>query len=144
MGAGVAPSLDPRPHNAAPDPEVPEKAQRRRYTAEYKLRILREADACAGSGQIGVLLRREGLYSSSLTQWRRQRDEGALDGLRARKRGPEAIKSSPLGKQLQKVEKENADLKKQLQQAHTIIEVQKKISEILQIPLGPFPSDVEE
>ena len=67
---------------AHPDPEVPERAKRRQFTAEYKLRILREADACKGSGEIGALLRREGLYSSHLVQWRRQRETRALTGLR--------------------------------------------------------------
>ncbi len=69
------------------DPEVPEKALRRRFTAEYKLRVLQEADACSEPGEIGALLRREGLYSSHLVVWRRQRAEGTLEGLRPRKRG---------------------------------------------------------
>jgi len=71
-----------------PDPEVAEKPQRRRFTAEYKVRILRDADACAVPGEIGGLLRREGLYSSHLTEWRRQREQGALAGLAPKKRCP--------------------------------------------------------
>ena len=72
----------------APDPEVAATVQRRRFTAEYRLRILKEADACKKSGELGALLRREGLYSSHLTNWRRQREEGALRDLRRRRRGP--------------------------------------------------------
>ncbi len=76
-----------RAPEGAPDPEVTERAKRRRFTAEYKLRILRKADACKGDGDVGALLRREGLYSSQLAAWRRQRDEIAKAGLKARKRG---------------------------------------------------------
>ena len=71
-----------------PSTEVVAKARRRTYTAEYKLRILREVEACRGSGEIGALLRREGLYSSNLTKWRRQREQGSLDGLVSQRRGP--------------------------------------------------------
>ena len=78
-----------------PDPEVSEKPTRRRFTAEYKLRILRLADDCTKPGSIGALLRREGLYSSHLTMWRRQRERGALDGLQPNKRGREAAKRNP-------------------------------------------------
>ena len=79
--------VDPGAMSSPPDPEVPEKAKRRRFSAEYKLAILREVDACTEPGQIGALLRRERLYSSHLVDWRRQRDTGALEAL-ARKRGP--------------------------------------------------------
>ena len=72
----------------APDPEVPAKAQRRRFTAEYRLRILKQADACKRPGELGALLRREGLYSSHLANWRRQREQGALRDMRGRRRGP--------------------------------------------------------
>ena len=92
-----------------PDPEVTERAKRRRFTAEYKLRILREADACKGDGDLGALLRREGLYSSHLATWRRQRDEIAKAGLKARKRGPKGKVKDPRVKQL---ERENARLKR--------------------------------
>ena len=106
----------------APDPEVTERAKRRRFTAEYKLRILREADACKGDGDLGALLRREGLYSSHLATWRRQRDEIAKVGLKARKRGPKPKAVDPRVKRL---ERENARLKRQLEQAETIIDFQK-------------------
>lgn len=114
----------------APDPEVTERAKRRRFTAEYKLRILREADACKGDGDLGGLLRREGLYSSHLTTWRRQRDEIAKAGLKARQRGPKAV--DPRVKQL---ERENARLRRRLEEAETIIDFQKKLSKLLGIPL---------
>ena len=121
-----------------PDPEVTERAQRRRFRAEYKLRILREADACKGDGDLGALLRREGLYSSHLTVWRRQRDEIAKAGLKARKRGPKAKAVDPRVKQL---ELENARLKRRLEEAETIIDFQKKLSKLLGIPLKPHDSD---
>ena len=116
-----------------PDPEVPEKAKRRQFSPEYKLRVLREADACRGEGQIGALLRREGLYSSHLTTWRRQRETGALAGMRERKRGPKGRAEDPRVKQLVR---ENARLQRQLKQAVTIIEIQKKVAGILGIPLN--------
>ena len=116
-----------------PDPEVVEKAKRRQFSPEYKLRVLREADACRGEGQIGALLRREGLYSSHLTTWRRQRETGALAGMRARKRGPKGRAEDPRVKQLVR---ENARLQRQLKQAVTIIEIQKTVAGILGIPLN--------
>ena len=115
-----------------PDPEVPESARRRRFTAEYKIRILREADACKGDGDIGALLRREGLYSSNLTAWRRQRDAIAKEGLKARKRGRKAKQIDPRIKEL---ERENALLKRRLKKAEIILDFQKKASELLGISL---------
>ena len=120
------------------DPEVTERATRRRFTAEYKLRILREADACKGDGDIGSLLRREGLYSSQLAAWRRQRDEIAKRGLKARKRGPKAKGVNPRVKQL---ERENTRLKRRLEEAETIIDFQKKLSKLLGISLKPNDND---
>jgi transposase-like protein len=117
---------------------VTERAKRRRFTAEYKLRILREADACKGDGDLGALLRREGLYSSHLATWRRQRDEIAKAGLKARKRGPKPKAVDPRVKRL---ERENARLKRQLEQAETIIEFQKKLSKLLGISLKPPTGD---
>ena len=120
-------------HVNPPDPEVMEKKPRRRFTAQYKLRILREADACTQSGQIGALLRREGLYSSCLTKWRKQREEGQLDALSPKKRGRKQSPKNPLAERVVGLEKENRRLEHKLKQARTIIEVQKKISEILGI-----------
>jgi transposase-like protein len=123
-----------------PDPEVPAKATRRRFTPEYKLRIVEEADACREAGEIGALLRREGLYTSHLSTWREQRRAGALAGLRAKTRGRKA-KQSPLEKQLARVERENARLREELRQAHVIIAVQKKLSGLLGIALPEASED---
>ncbi len=122
----------------APDPEVTERAKRRRFTAEYKLRILRKADACKGDGDVGALLRREGLYSSQLAAWRRQRDEIAKAGLKARKRGPKGKVVDPQVKQLKR---ENARLKRRLGRVELMLTIQKKASEMLGIPLNQPDSD---
>ena len=124
-----------------PDPAVSEKAQRRRFTAEYKLRVLQEADACKQRGEIGALLRREGLYSSHLVSWRRQRDQVAQAGFAARKRGPKAKVIDPRVKQL---ERENAKLKRRLQRVEILLDIQKKASEILGIPLNHLDEDENE
>ena len=103
-------------------------------TAEYKLRILCEADAC-GPGELAALLRREGLYSSHLTRWRTQRERGMLEALVTRKRGRKEDPDRPLRKKIAALERENARLTKRLRQAETIIDVQKKVSEMLGISL---------
>jgi transposase-like protein len=117
----------------AHDPEVPAKARRRQFSPEYRLRILKEADACKGPGEIGALLRREGLYSSNLVTWRRQRDARALVGMKEHKRGPKARREDP---RLKQKDREIARLQHRLKQAETVIEVQKKVAEILGIPLN--------
>ncbi len=126
-----------------PDPEVPEKPVRRRFKAEYKLRILKEADACKGKlGKIGELLRREGLYSSHVTTWRLQHKEGALRGLSSKKRGRKAKKADPLARRVAQLERENGRLRDKLKQAETIIEIQKKVSALLGIsPDSPESSE---
>ena len=124
-----------------PCPEVTEKPVRRRFTAEYKRRILTEADACSEPGALGELLRREGLYSSHLTTWRRQRDEGALAGLTPKRRGRKAKPRNPLADENEQLRRENQQLKEQLRQAELIIDVQKKVSEMLNIPLKNRESD---
>ena len=121
-----------------PDPEVPAKAQRRRFPAEYRLRILKQADACKKPGELGALLRREGLYSSLLTTWRRQREQGALREMRGRRRGP---KPRPVDPRVKPLEAENRRLQRQLQRAETIITLQKTVAEILGIPLKPLDND---
>jgi len=118
-----------------PETEVRERAVRRRFTAEYKLRILKEAESCTKNGQLGSLLRREGLYSSNLITWKRQMEKGTLEALSPRKRGPKAKRPDPSARRIAELERENQRLQKKLRQAETIIDVQKKISEILQIPL---------
>lgn len=112
------------------DPEVSERAKRRRFTAEYKLRIVREADACKGDGDVAALLRREGLYSSLLSAWRRQRDEIARVGLASTKRGRKGKAEDPRIKEL---EHENARLKRRLARVETMLDIQKKASESLGI-----------
>src|SRR3989442_12466526 len=126
---------------AAPDPEVVAKAKRRRFSAEYRLRIVRLADACKAPGELGALLRREGLYSSLLSTWRRQREQGALEVLRARKRGPKPKAVDPRAQQL---EQENALLPLKMKQATSILAFQKKMDEILRNPLKPFKSHVHD
>jgi len=123
---------------SAPDPEVPAKVERRRFTAEYRLRILKQADACKTPGERGALLRREGLYSSLLTNWRRQREQGALQMMRGRRPGPTPRPGDPRVKAL---ETENRRLQRKLQRAETIITLQKKVAEILGIPLRPLDTD---
>ena len=121
-----------------PDPEVPAKVQRRRFTAEYRRRIVQQADACKKPGELGALLRREGLYASYLTTWRRQRDQGELVAGRARKRGPTPTLVDP---RVRPLEVENRRLQRKLQRAETIITLQKKVAEILGIPLKPLDID---
>jgi transposase len=123
-----------------PDPEVPAKAKRRRFSAEYKLAILREADACTQPGQIGALLRREGLYSSHLVDWRRQREVGALQAL-ARRRGRAPAEAAAA--ELERLRRDNQRLAAKLDQAERIIEIQGKVSELLGIPLDPASDDEE-
>jgi len=115
--------------------EVPEEPVRRRFDAAYKLRILEEADRCTEPGELGQLLRREGLYSSHLSAWRRQREEGTLQGLAPKKRGRKAKRKDPLVTRIEQLRRENERLAQRLRQAETIIEVQKKVSEMLGIPL---------
>lgn len=116
-----------------PDPEVKATKPRRRFTAKYKLSILAEVDTCMTKGQIGTILRREGLYSSNLTTWRKQREKGILNGLSPRKRGRKSKEINPLAKQVAELERENRKLDKKLKQAEIIIEFQKKISQILNL-----------
>lgn len=116
-----------------PNPEVPEKKPRRRFTAAYKLRILEEADCCTERGQIGRLLRREGLYASSLADWRRARNKGLLQAMSPRKRGRKLKEKNPLIAEVARLQKEKQKLKYKLKQAELIMDAQKKISQILGI-----------
>ena len=116
-----------------PDPEVVPKAERRRFSAEYKLRILVEADACTQRGELGAVLRREGLYRSHLDKWREQRRVGALQALAPQKRGP---KPDPQAAEIARLRREHERLQQRLQRAETIIEVQKKLSALLGLPMS--------
>jgi transposase len=117
------------------DPEVPERVRRRRFSASYKLRVLREADACrSNTGALGALLRREGLYSSHLTNWRRQRERGELEALQPRRRG--RAPTDPAAVELARLRRENERLSQQLATAETIIEIQKKVAGLLGSSLG--------
>ena len=111
-----------------PDPEVVPKAKRRQFSAKYKRRILNEYEACNEPGEKGTLLRREGLYSSHITAWRRQKERDELDGLKPKKRGP---KKDSQAAEIARLKKENERLSQRLKQAELIIEVQKKISQLL-------------
>ena len=124
------------------DPEVTERPVRRRFLAEYKLQILRQADACDESGQLGELLRREGLYSSHLNTWRKQREQGTLDALTPKKRGRKPRDHDPLIEENRRLERVNKRLVERLRQAEVIIDVQKKVAEILGIHLpSPEPGE---
>lgn len=121
-----------------PTTEVVAKAQRRQFSAEYKRRVLHEADAC-DRGELGALLRREGLYSSHLAEWRRARDEGELAALEPQKRGPKSEAPNPLARRLAEVERENARLKAENTKLEIICEVQKKLSQLLGVTLPTAP-----
>jgi transposase-like protein len=114
-----------------PDPEVVAKATRRRFSAEYKLGIVRETERRTEPGAIGQILRREGLYSTHLSTWRRERDRGALDVMGARRRGRKADPGQPLRQRIAELEREHGRLLERLRQAEAIIAAQKKLSEIL-------------
>ena len=115
---------------AQPDPEVLVRPKRRRFTAEYRMSIVREADACTRKGELGALLRREGVYSSYLTQWRQQRDRGGLD---VKKRGRKP--TSQAETELVRLRKENAKLTKELAATRMVVDVQKNVSALLGIAL---------
>ena len=130
-------SVPPRP-----DPEVPAKAKRRRFSAEYKRQILREADKAAGNlGEVGALLRREGLYSSHLITWRGQRDRGELAGLSPKKRGRKPKEINPLAKRVAELERDKRRLERKIAQQQVMLDIQKKVSELLGIPLNSHDDD---
>ncbi len=140
--SGGAANSGGAPPVAVPDPEVPEKAKRRQFTAEYKRSIVAQAEACRDDGAIGALLRREGLYSSHLTTWRRQKEQGELDALAPKKRGRKST-ANPLAEENQRLLKENLRLSRRLEQAELIIDVQKKVSALLGISLPEVKSGEE-
>jgi transposase-like protein len=121
----------PKPN---PDPEVVAQAKRRRFTAEYKQRILAATDQAKGSGSIGALLRREGLYSSLLSTWRRERDAGVLQALTPHKRGPKS-KRDPVADEIRQLRCETARLTEELRKAEIVIDIQKKVATLLGRPI---------
>ena len=134
--------------NVPPDPEVVQKPKRRKFSAEYKRRIVAEAEACTKPGEIGALLRREGLYSSVLSSWRRQVKAKGTDSLAPQKRGRKPKHKTPEQRRLAELEKENARLQREqakleakLKRADQIIAFQKKVASLLEIPLNPPESD---
>ena len=137
INGGRRPTVVPAP--AAPSPELSDRPRRRTFTTQDKLRILVETDRAAGTGGIGAILRREGLYSSTLTDWRKARDAGANGALAPAKRGPKIAEPNPLAAELAATQKENARLALQLARAETIIDIQKKVAALLGIP--PMPND---
>lgn len=130
----TAPEWGSRPEHS--DPPRKPKLTRRRFTGEYKLRILFEADQCAKPGELGILLKREGLYSSHLCAWRRQREAGALAALAPRKRGRKPARNDSLACENQLLLRENQHLQARLRQAEMTIAMQTKVSDILGIPLS--------
>lgn len=122
---------------AAVSPEISVRPRRRTFTVQDKLRILAETDRAADSGKIGAILRREGLYSSILGDWRRQRAAGAISALGPVRRGPKIDEGNPLAAALALSQKDNARLALRLARAEAIIEVQKKVAALLNIPLAP-------
>ena len=126
--SGIVPSEDQ-------EVEVLAKAKRRNFTAEYKLGVLKEADRCRASGEVGALLRREGLYSSQLYRWRRARERGELAGSGIRRRGPKARPVDEREAQIAQLERENRKLRARAERAEALVELQKKVSEILGIEL---------
>lgn len=123
------------PHETSPDPEVPDRPRRRRFSVEYKRKILKQTDACTRSGELNALLRREGLYSSSLAAWRTARDRGEIAGLTPKKRGPKTAAPDPRDRELAAKDREIVRLSARVERAEALIEVQKKLSKLLGIHL---------
>lgn len=133
--SGVFPARGGQRQDRGPDPEVPEKAKRRQFTAEYKRRILRLAAAASKPGELGALLRREGLYFSNLITWRRQGERGELAGLAPRRRGRKEKAVNALAKRVSELERDKRRLERKLEQAELLLDIQKKASRLLEIPL---------
>lgn len=135
--SGGSPPIERAAGPVPPDPEVPARHARRRFTTAYKLEILRRADACTRHGELGALLRKEGLYSSHLITWRQQRETGLTPKRRGRK-------TTAVDPRVKRLEQENRRLTSRLQQTEALLAFQKKVSELLGIPLKPFVSDEDD
>jgi transposase len=122
------------------DVEVSAKARRRRFTAKYKLEILRRAAACTQAGEIGALLRSEGLFSSHLTTWRQARERGELDGLAPKTRGRKPGPPDAGAKKIAELERQNARLTARAERAEALVEIQKKVAALLGVPFESEPS----
>ena len=139
----AAEGTDPDRGLSRPNPEVPAQATRRRFSARYKLRILEQTDGCE-SGEVGALLRREGLYCSNLQTWRRQRAEGTLQALSPRKRGRKSQPFNPLDAQVKQLQAENRKLHRKLEKAEIMLDIQKKVSDLLGISLESSSENEEQ
>jgi len=140
--SGVSPARGgTKERSGTADVEVLAKATRRQFSAEYKRRMLREAAAAREAGEIGALLRREGLYSSYLNTWQHQRERGELAGLSPRRRGRKEKAVNPLAKQVAELERDKRRLERKLQRAELLLDIQKKASQLLQIPLSSLDED---
>jgi transposase len=131
--SGVFPAAPASP--GGPPTEVEPRAQRRSFPAEYKRRILREADRCTKPGELGALVRREGLYFSHIRDWRSARERGELAALTPKKRGPKVTPPDPRDKKIAELERENARLTKRAERAEALVELQKKVAALLGTPV---------
>ena len=129
------------PPPSAASPELSPRPQRRTFSAAAKLRILAETDRAADTGGIAAILRREGLYSSTLTDWRRQRDAGAFEALKPQRRGPKPVLTQPADADLDQLRRENARLRQRLEHAEAIIGIQKKVAALLGMPMATTEHD---
>jgi transposase-like protein len=129
---------------AVPRTEVVAKGKRRRFSAEYKRKVLKEADGCREVGELGALLRREGLYSSLLADWRRARERGELAALTSKKRGPKARGSDERDRRIAELERQNQKLQARLERAEAIIDVQKKVGQLVGLEMPSDPRSTEK
>ena len=141
VSAGARRASGETSSGAAPNPEVTPTAKRRRFSAAEKQRILSEADRCTEPGQIGALLRREGIYASMVATWRKQRAQAEQAALAPRKRGPMPNAALAEARELKRLQEQNARLRRELERAHTIIDVQKKLCTVLGLPTESDPDE---
>lgn len=128
-------------NHSAPEPEVLERPFRRKFSTSYKIKILREVDQAESPGKVGAILRREGLYYSNIYKWRQQLERAETEQFAPKKRGPKPKNQDADGNRLKELERDNRRLRKQLDRAHLLLDIQKKISEIAGIPLKPVNLD---
>jgi transposase len=142
--ASEIPPLAVAKEQPKPDPETAPRKTRRRFSAGQKLKILRQIDECDQSGEVGAILRRNGLYSSTVSGWRRQRERGELTGLSGKALGRPPILKDPRDTVIRKQQKEIDKLQRKLEQAAVIIDIQKKVASLLGIPLSTLPSEEDD